>query len=219
MTVTLEVQERAQRGKQVQKLRKEGKLPAVVYGPKEDAKALTLDKRQFEKVFREAGESTIIVLKGLPQDTEVLVQDVTFDPAKGGPAHVDFYAIERGKELTTNVPLEFEGEAPAVKQGGSLTKVLYEVEVTCRPSKLPKHIVVDVSSLATFEDQVQVKDLELPEGVKIGHEPDEVIALVQEVQEEPEETPEAVDMDAIEVEEKGKKEEGETDQASAAGEN
>jgi len=206
MTVTLTAKTRTERGKQLGKLRKDGQLPAVVYGPKEDSTAIVLDQAAFEKVYRDAGESTIITLTGVGDDKEVLVHDIAFDPTKGGATHVDFYAIERGKELTVEVPLEFEGEAPAVKLGGSLTKVLHEVEVTCRPSALPKHIVVDISGLETFEDQIQVKDIALPEGVKMENEPEEVVALVQETKEEAEEAPEAVDMDAIEVEEKGKKE-------------
>lgn len=209
MTVTLDVEVRNERGKQLKKLREAGKLPAVVYGPKEEPQALTLDKQTFEKVYRDGGESTIIVLKGLKQDTEVLVQEIAFDPKNGGPTHIDFYAIERGKELTTNVPLEYEGEAPAIKLGGTLTKVLHEIEVTCRPSALPKHVVVDVSGLVDFEAQIQVKDLPLPEGVTIENEPDDVVALVQAVEEEPEEEVEEVDMSAIEVEKKGKEEDGE----------
>lgn len=213
MAVTLKAEKRAERGKQLEKLRKAGKLPGVVYGPKEETTALTLEKTVFEKLFRDAGESTIITLQGIGEDKEVLVHDVAFDPVKGGPIHVDFYAIERGKELTLDVPLEYEGEAPAVKLGASLTKVLYEVEVTCRPSKLPQYIVVDVSTLDDFGKQIHVSDLVAPEGVKIENDPNEVVALVQEVEEEVEEAPAPIDMDAIEVEEKGKKEEGETDES------
>lgn len=207
MPVILQVETRDLRGKQLAKARKEGKLPAIVYGPKEAAKALFVDQRAFSKLFKEAGESTIITLKGLDEDTEVLVHDVAFDPARGGVTHVDFYAIERGKELTVDVPLEFVGEAPAIKLGGTLTKVLHEVEVTCRPSKLPQHIIVDVSALVDFGVQIQVKDITAPEGVKIENDPEDVVALVQAVKEEVEEAPTVIDMDAIEVEEKGKKEE------------
>lgn len=209
MTVTLHAEKRDARGKQLKKLRSEGKLPGVVYGPKEEATPLMLDKIAFEKTFKEAGESTVIVLEGLGEDKEVLVHEVAFDPEKGGAIHVDFYAIEKGKEITVDVPLEYVGEAPAVKAGGSLTKVLHEVEVTCKPAALPQHIVVDVSSLVDFEVQIHVRDLNPGAGVKIENDPEEVVALVQEVVEEPEEAPVEVDMSAIEVEEKGKKEEGE----------
>jgi large subunit ribosomal protein L25 len=205
MTITLQAEPRSERGKTLKGLRTAGKVPAVVYGPKEEATAITLDGIAFEKTFREAGESSIINLTGVGEDKEVLVQDVTFDPVKGGATHVDFYAIERGKEITVDVPLQFEGEAPAVKLGGSLTKVLHGVAVTCRPSALPKEIVVDVTPLETFEDQIHVRDLVVPEGVQIGNDDDEVVALVQEVTEEAETEPTEIDMSAIEIEEKGKK--------------
>lgn len=207
MTVTLHAEARTVRGKKLEALRKAGKLPAVIYGPKEEAMPLMLEKAAFEKVFRAAGESTIIVLEGLGEEKEVLVHEVAFDPAKGGAIHVDFYAIEKGKEITVDVPLEYVGEAPALKSGGSLTKVLHAVEVTCKPSALPQHIEVDVSALVDFETQIHVRDLKVAAGVKIENDPEEVIALVQEVEEEVEEAPAEVDMSAIEVEEKGKKEE------------
>jgi large subunit ribosomal protein L25 len=222
MPVTLKVEVRSERGKQLAKARKEGKLPAIVYGPKEESQALFVDQRTFDKLFKDAGESTIITLMGLKEDTEVLVHDIAFDPIRGGVTHVDFYAIERGKELTVDVPLEYIGEAPAIKLGGTLTKVLHEVEVTCRPSKLPQHIVVDVSALVDFETQIHVKDIVVPEGVTITNDLEDVVALVQVVEEEVEEVPEVIDMDAIEVEAKGKKEEespegGEGEQAQGGG--
>ncbi len=207
MTFTLTVESRAQRGKQVSALRSAGKLPAVMYGPKEESTPLTLDKIEFEKVLKQAGESSVIVLKGLAKDKEVLVHEVSFDPLRGGATHVDFYAVEAGKEITIHVPLEFVGEAPATKRGGTLTKALHEIEVTCTPSNLPQHIDVDVSSLDDFEKQIQVKDLVVPKGVKIENDLEDVIALVQAVEEEAEAPVEAVDMNAIEVEKKGKTEE------------
>lgn len=210
MTVTLQIEKRAITGKKLEKLRQEGKLPAVVYGPKQEAVLITLDKGNFEKMLKEAGESTVINLAGLDEEIEVLVHDVAFNPAKGGVMHVDFYAIEKGKEITVHVPLEFVGEAPATKTGGSLTKVLHEIEITCKPSALPQHIEVDVSGLDDFEKQIHVKDLVIPAGVKVGNDGEEVVALVQEVKEE--EEPEApVDMDAVEVEAKGKTEEEENE--------
>lgn len=205
MTVTLQIQKREITGKKLEKLRGEGKLPAVVYGPKQEAVLITLDKGNFEKVLKEAGESTVINLAGLGEEIEVLVHDVSFNPAKGGVIHVDFYAIEKGKEITVHVPLEFIGEAPATKTGGSLTKVLHEIEITCKPTALPQHIEVDVSGLDDFEKQIHVKDLVIPSGVTVMNDKDEVVALVQEVKEE-EEPEAAVDMAAVEVETKGKAE-------------
>ena len=205
MTVTLDVQKRTV---SAPALRKTGAIPAVVYGPKQEPVSILVDKVTFEKVLKDAGESTVITLNGLDEALEVLVHDVSFNPGKGGVEHVDFYAIEKGKEITVHVPLEFEGEAPAVKQGGSLTKVLHEIEITCKPSALPQHITVDVSSLDDFEKQIHVKDLVIPAGVTVHNDGEEVVALVQEVEEEPEESA-PVDMEAIEVEAKGKTEEKE----------
>ena len=199
MTITLEVTKREGKADP-------GQIPAVVYGPKQESVALSVDKKAFEKTLEEAGESSILNLEGLGENLEVLIHDVAFAPIKGGVEHVDFYAIERGKELTTNVPLEFVGESPAVKGGGVLTKALQEVEVTCRPSALPREIEVDISSIKEIDDSIRVKDLSLPEGVKIENEPEDTVAVVVAVEEEPEEPAEAVDMDAIEVEQKGKEE-------------
>jgi len=204
MTFSLTVEPREERGKKLQELREAGKLPGVVYGPKEESTPIVFDRIRFEKLLDEAGESSVITLEGLKKPIEVLIHDVSFDAKRGGPIHVDFYAIEVGKAVTVNVPLEFTGEAPAVKLGGTLTKVLYEVEVTCIPKDLPQSITIDISGLETFEDRICVKDLKVPDGVTIEDEPEDVIVLVQQVEEEPEEETGPVDMDAIEVEKKGK---------------
>lgn len=178
---TLVVEKRTQSADAV---RTAGQLPGVVYGPKQEPISLQVNQLAFEKLYAQAGESTIITLTGLGEGIEVLVQDIAFDPARGGATHVDFYAIERGKELTTDVPLEFIGLAPAEKMGGIVNKVLHEVEVTCRPSVLPAHITVDLSVLADFESQITVADLVVPEGVMIENEPTDMVVTVSEAAEE-----------------------------------
>lgn len=206
MTITLNVENRTEKGKKLYKLRLGGGLPAVVYGDGKEAISITLDAKEFDKAFKEAGESTVLILSGLDKDKEVLVNDVSHDTLRGGIQHVDFLAVKRGQKVTVPVQLVFVGEAPAINLGGSLTKVLHEIEVTAEPSKLPHEIEVDISSLATFEDQIHVSDLKLPSGVTAENDETDVIALVAEAKEEVEEIVE-VDMEAIEVEEKGKKEE------------
>ena len=208
MTFTLTVETRTVQGKKLAQLRDAGKLPAVMYGPKEASTLLTIDRVAFEKLFKQAGESSVIVLEGLTGPKEVLVHDVAFDALRGGITHVDFYALEAGKEITVDVPLTFVGEAPALKLGGNLTKVLHEVEVTCTPANLPKEIIVDVSVLDDFEKQIHVSDLVVPKGVVIENDGTEVVALVQAVAEE-KEVETVIDMSAIEVEKKGKTEEPE----------
>ncbi|MFT5849205.1 MAG: large subunit ribosomal protein L25 [Patiriisocius sp.] len=211
MSVKLEVTKREE---SAEALRAAGKLPAVVYGPKQEPVSITIDRVEFEKTLQTAGESTIISLVGLKEDIEVLVHDVAFNGEKGGVEHVDFYAIERGKELTTNVSLEFVGEAPVEKSGAMVTKVLHEIEVTCRPGVLPSHIDVDVTVLTEDSSHIQIKDLVIPEGVTLSADPEDMVASVQAAREEEAEAPvEAVDMDAVVVEEKGK---GEVEEEAAA---
>ena len=186
-------------------MRKEGGVPGIVYGPKQTPVAISVSGKDFEKVLKEAGESTIVELSGLEESIEVLVKDVDFDPIKREVRHVDFYAIERGKDMTVNVALEFIGAAPVEKSNlGVVTKVLHEVEVTCRPNALPNHIDVDVSVLATIEDKIHVSDLAVPAGVKINNDPTENVAVVTVVKEEAPPEPTTIDMSAIEVEAKGK---------------
>lgn len=207
MTIKLEVTTR-DAATDVATVRSEGGVPGVVYGPKQEALSITVPAKVFDKIRKEASESTIIELTGLGESHEVLIKDVEFNPVKQEILHVDFYAIERGKDITTHVPLEFVGESPAEQSRiGSVTKVLHEVEVTCRPSVLPEHIEVDISVLATAEDKIHVSDLKVDSAVKIEADPEDVVAVIAVAKEESEDESTEVDMDAIEVEAKGKVEE------------
>lgn len=215
MTITLPVTER-DGTKKAEALRANGSVPAVVYGPKQEPISVELEGKTFDKILKEAGESTIIELKGLKEPVEVLIKKVEFSPIKKEVLHVDFYAVERGKEMTTSVAFEFIGEALVEKSGeGSVTKVLHEVEVTCMPSNLPSHIEVDLTALASVEDKIHISDLKVPKGVTIQAEPEDSVAVVSVARQhaEPEEEVlSEVDMDAIEVEQKGKEE---TEEAEA----
>ncbi len=205
----LTVEKRERTGtKSLKALREEGFIPAVIYGKKEESTPIKLSLRNFKKAFKEAGESSIINIKGLKEEKEVLIHDIDFEPVKGEPRHVDFYAIEKGKKLTVSVPLEFVGVSPAVKDlGGILVKVMHELEIEVLPKDLPQHIEVDISSIVDFETSLHVGDLKLPEGVIALAPAEEVVASANEAIEEVFEEPVAVDMDAIDVEEKGKGEE------------
>jgi len=207
MTITLAVTARDESVK-MEVMRKNGNVPAVVYGTKQEPISITLSEKEFEKVRKEAGESTIVELSGLEKPIEVLIKSVDFHPVKQQVTHVDFYAFEVGKEMTTYVALEFIGEAPVEEsKEGSVTKVLHEIEVTCLPSDLPSHIDVDISGLVNVEDKIHISDLKAPKGVVLEGEPEDPVAVVsaakQTTEDEDEESTE-IDMDAIEVEEKGK---------------
>lgn len=189
-------------------VRAAGLIPAVVYGPKQEATSVKVNYQEFEKAFKEAGESTVVILDLDGAEHETLIHDVDFHPVRGNVAHVDFYAIEKGKKVQVHVPLAFEGVSPAEKNlGATLVKVMHEVEVEAMPKDLPHEIAVDVSALVDLESQIHASDLKMPAGVTLLSEPEEVIAIVQAVEEFTEEPVAQVDISAIEVEKKGKKEE------------
>lgn len=207
MTVTLTVSKREATGAAGKRSLADGRMRAVVYGPKQDSLSIEVSSQEFTKVLRDAGESTVIELQGLGEPMQVLIHDVDRDPVTNVPRHADFYAIEKGAKVEVAVPFEFIGESPAVKQGANLVKVMHEVEIEAAPADLPHQIDIDISVLAAIGDQIHVSDIVPPKGVVIKADPEEVVALIQEVAVEAEEAPTAVDMSAIEVEEKGKKEE------------
>jgi large subunit ribosomal protein L25 len=202
--VKLIATERKAFGKQLKQNRAAGQLPVAVYGAKEATKSYFVNTKDFTKLFREAGESTVISLESPDGDKDILIKEVATHPTSGEIIHADLYAIEKGKKLQVAVPLEFEGVAPAVKElSGILIKVLHEVEVEAMPKDLPHDIKVDVSGLDTLESQILVKDLKVPAGVEILTSGEEVVAAMTVAKDEPEEeTP--IDLDAIEVEKKGK---------------
>lgn len=207
MEMKLQAQAREKTGTKAAKaLRETGALPAVVCGEVKETMHVTLQTKEFEKVWREAGESTLIDLSGVGDTLSVLIQTVDVDPIFGEPIHADLYAVNANEAIEVAVPLVFTGIAPAEKElGGTLIKVLYEIEIEALPKNLPHEIEVDTSVLKTFDDQIRVGDIALPQGVTARTGAEEVVALVQESKEEEIPT-EAVDVSAVEVEKKGKEE-------------
>lgn len=205
--LTLSVEKREKTGSPAPALRRAGLLPAVVYGAHQTSTPITVPARAFEKVLREAGEATIVSLSGLGAPLPTLIHEVDLDPLTNQPRHVDFYAVTKGKKVEVAIPLAFIGESPAVKTGANLVKVLHELEVKADPMNLPHDIKVDLSALAAIGDRIHVKDLALPAGVELAIDPEEIVALAQEVVEEKEEVAAPADIASIEVEKKGKEEE------------
>jgi len=208
-------------------IRSNGMIPAVVYGVRVENTMISVPSVDFEKILKIAGESSTIVLEiknetttkdatkkdlsadkaGTSQKIDVLIHDIQVDPVKGNPRHIDFLAIDMNKVVEVNIPIEWIGLAPAEKDSlGVLVKVLHEVEIEALPKDLPHNVVVDVSVLLALDDQIHVKEITLPKGVKIITNGDEVVALIAPIKEEVvEEVP--VDLSAIEVEKRGKKDE------------
>ncbi|MDP3785163.1 MAG: 50S ribosomal protein L25 [bacterium] len=197
-------------GKKVRNLRKQGKIPAVVYGAGDKGALLQIEARDFEKVFREAGESSLVELEIGQDRKNVLIHEVAFDPIKDTPVHVDFLAVRLDKPIRVKVPLIFEGESPAVKNlGGVLVKVRHELEVEALPKELPHEIKVDLGQLQKLEDKFMVSDLKLSRGVKVIGDKDEVLALAETPRVEEEVSAEAApSLESIEVVGKKKEKEG-----------
>jgi len=188
MTISLQAQNREIPSKALQTIRKQGKIPAELYGNNQANKHLFLGSVSFDKVFKKAGESSFIDLAiDEAEAIKVLVQNVQRDPVTDNIIHVDFYQVDMTKPFTLNIPLEFIGEANAVKGlEGTLNKNLEEVEISCLPSDLISHIDVDITVLETFEDIIRVKDLKVPSTITIKNDPEEQVAMVSQkkVQEE-----------------------------------
>lgn len=211
--ISLLVKIRRELGKRVKKLRKKDILPGVLYGPKlKKALPLELAEKHFEKIYQEAGESSLISLEIEGEDKRypVLIHEIQRDPLTGKIIHVDFYQVSLEEEIVARIPLIFEGMAPAVKDlGGTLVKNISEVEIKTLPQKLPKEIKVEVSGLKTFEDNIRISDLKLPEGVKLLKEPEEIIAAVLPPEKVEEELVKPVEEKVEEVEKVEEKKEGE----------
>lgn len=196
-------------------VRKAGKIPAVFYGKKEASTPISVPKIDFLKIWKEAGESSVVTLETPEGNKESLIHAVDLDPITSVPRHADFYVFEKGHKVEVELPIEFIGVSPAVKDlGGMLVKVLHEIKVEAMPKDLPHNINIDISALANFGDQILAKDITLPTGVKLKEHQEEVIALVSAPREEKVEEEEAapVDLSTIEVEKKGKLETPETDE-------
>jgi large subunit ribosomal protein L25 len=186
-------------------IRENGEIPAVFYGFKKDVTSLVVNSIDFMRVFREAGETSTIKLDTPSGSFDALIHEVQYDPITNRPIHIDFLSVDMTKEIEVDVPFEFVGEAPAVKAGGILVKVMHEVKVSALPSKVPQSIEVDVSSLVESDSHLCLKDIKLPEGVKVMEDADAIVASITVAKEEVESAP--VDLSSIEVEAKGKKEE------------
>ncbi len=195
-------------------LRKEGETPAVLYGMGKTTISVSVPTIEFKKVWRDAGESSPVKFLSEDGDIDALIHQVQVDPVTDEPIHVDFLAIDMKKKIQVSVPLEFEGISGAVKSGlGNLVKALHEVQVEALPTDLPHNLVVDISKLSTVEDNVLVSDIKLPAGVVMVTSLDEVVASIVLQVEEKEEEVAPVDLSAIEVEKKGKKDEEDAESA------
>lgn len=170
-------------------LRREGMIPAVIYG-KNESKAVYVEAREFDKKFHRISENTLITIKIGRKKHEVLIKDYQENTLKNYMVHLDFYEVEQGKLLRTNVPIHLEGDAKGVKEGGLLEQTLYEIEVECTPKDIPESFTVDISSLEMGES-IHVDSLQVTEGVKILTDEEQTIVTITAPRMEEEEGEEA----------------------------
>jgi large subunit ribosomal protein L25 len=188
----------------VNALRRRDCIPAVLYGHGVPSVSLEMLAVPFQKVWEAAGESSLIdIVVGDAAPVKAIIQDVQYDPANGKILHVDFHQVRMEEKISVDVVLRYEGESPAVKElGGTLVKERDTLPVECLPRDLVKEIVVDISSLRTFEDRIRMRDLHLPSGLRCTVNLDDIVVFVEPPRTEAElaELDTAVEEDVTKVE-------------------
>lgn len=201
-------------GKQVGAIRREGKLPGVMYGHHFDPTPISMDLRDTTRLLAGASSSSLIYITLQGTEHAALVREKQRDVIKGTLKHVDFQVVSLTEKIRAKVSLDFVGTSPAVKDlNGVVVTGTNSLEIECLPQYLPEHMVIDISKLARIGDGIYVRDLPASEHIQILDNPDEMIVIVTAgVLEEGEEvTPAATGVEEPEVIEKGKKEEEEAE--------
>ena len=200
--IILEAELREELGKvKVKDLRKKNFIPAVVYAEGKDSQPIKVAQRELLRLIHQHRLENVVINLKIKDDKgkkarPCLIKDVQYDPVRSNIVHVDFHEISLTKMIKVNVPVAVRGESVGVKQeGGSLEHILWEIEIECLPTDIPKHIDVDVSHLK-IGDSVHIKDVTIPPNVKVLHDPEEIIVTVSAPMKE------EVPAEAIEGEEK-----------------
>jgi large subunit ribosomal protein L25 len=193
-SLTAELRTETRKGA-ARRLRRQGRVPAVMYGHR-DPLLLSIDAREFSRKFQQISESTIIHLSAGDDTYDVLVKDFQIDHIIERLEHIDFYEIERGRILRARVLLHFVGNPIGVREGGLQELLVHEVEVESLPRDLPERIDVDIEGLGVGQS-FHVRDLVVPDGVRVLSSPDQVIALIAHKVEEVDEEAEDDDEDDV----------------------
>lgn len=215
--IKLSIKSREVIGRKVNSLRAEGMVPGIVYGHGVKNRNVVIGERELEKIYDEAGESSLIDLTiDEAKPVKVMIKVIQREPVYDKPLHVDFREVRMDEKITAEIDLVFVGETPAVKElGGTLVKNFDYLEVECLPTALVPEIEVSLEKLITFDDVLRVKDLNIPEGMRVLQDENRTIAVVtppltEEELAALEEAPKG-DVEDVEVAEKGKAEEGEAE--------
>lgn len=209
---TLAAARREITGKKVARLRRDGKLPAVVYGHGVESASLTLDAHDFDQLRRHAGPNALIDLSvDGKKANPVLVHSVQVHPVNRRPLHVDLFLVRMTEELTVDVPLEPVGESQAVTRDNGTLQAMASVKVRALPDHLPQYLEIPIDRLVDFDAALHVRDLVIPGDVTLVTDPDEVLAKVLPPRIEIEEV-----APAAEEEEAAEGEEGTAEAAASA---
>lgn len=210
--VTLEVSRREKTGKEVaKKLRRDGKIPAVVYGGHKEPVAIAVDRKSVTELVQKSdhGVRSVFLLKmaGSDQQRHAMIKEITIDPISRRMKHIDFVRVVMDEKVKVTVPVQLNGTAIGVKEGGLLDWQVRELHIECLPTAIPDAIEVDVVPLGSH-DYYRVKDLKLPEGAKVLDDPERVVVGVTHARAEVSEvaTAEAAALAEPEVAKKGKPE-------------
>lgn len=179
-TLTLPARLRTAVGKKANSVRRMKSIPAVLYGHGITNQNLEIDGIAFQKVFRQAGSSSLVDLVIDSQSPiRVLIHDIQRHPTLTSVIHVDLYQVKMTEKLETDIDLHIVGESPAVKEhGGILVRVIDKVKVSCLPADLVPAISVDISQLKNFDDRIAIKDLTIPKGITILDDAETVVTTV-----------------------------------------
>lgn len=191
MAVSLKVEERATRPRSLRnKLRHEGKVPAVVNGYKVESTPIAIDEREFSKLLRENGTNTVFAFELGGKKVNALLRDAQTDTFTRHLTHIELLSVNLSEETEAETELNLVGDAAGVKAGGILTQTLYTVTISATPEKLPEGIDVDISGLE-IGDSISIGDLPKNADYTVVTDAEEQIASIQEAQEVPEEEPAA----------------------------
>lgn len=180
---------REQFGKKVGPLRKEGFIPAEMYGRGMENSHIAIEEKAFLKIYRAAGKNSLITIKLGAKETPVLVADVHMDHISAKPLAVDFLIVNKNEVVTAGVPIVLVGEAPAAKEGLNVIQILQELEIESLPGSIPHEFSVDISKLENSEQHIAVQDIAVPKGVKVLVPPETIVVAVTEQEKETESAP------------------------------
>ena len=177
----LKVEQRESLGKKVKALRRQGVIPAELYGRGIENLHLSVNSKDFNKVYGEAGENTVVNLLIGGSTKPVIIHNVQRNYLNDEVESIDFYEVRMDEAIEANVPIEFIGESLAVKDsGGIIVKAMDEIRVEALPADIPSKITVDLSRLKSLNESIYVKDLPVTEKYKFLVEPDTVVVTVSE---------------------------------------